>query len=130
MHADLKKVENELANVGGRLEWSTDQGVGISFKVVEADDVFRRIPATLNAAAWINLEGTGISDSVLAQLEGSPLLESIRLVGTQVTAAGVEQFLMSTPSLQEIVLSDGQFERKELNHIRVKWPKLRVVEVK
>lgn len=130
MRASKAEIENELATVGGRLEWATEHGVGISFSSWESDDVFVRIAATLKAAAWINLEGTGATNKALMHLEGSPILEGIRLVGTHVTAAGVERFLRSTPSVQELVLSDGQFERKELNHIRVKWPKLRIVEVK
>ena len=128
MHADEKEIESEVASVGGRLEWATDCGVGVSFSRVTTDDALAQIPMTIECAVWINLANARITDVGLARLEGAALLESVGLVGTRVTMAGIDRLLAATPSVREVTISVGQFAPIDVRRMRTLWRNTRLVE--
>jgi hypothetical protein len=53
---------------------------------------------------------------------------SINLVGTGVSAAGIESFIAATPSVREVVLSVGQISAHDLTRIRAAWPQTEIRE--
>lgn len=121
----ISQIRKELANAGGRLEWQTEMTlVGVSFLSL-TDRALTRLPTTLMAAAWINFEGTEITDKGLKLLEQCTVLESVRLVNCErVTAAGVESFLKLVPSVVQIALADGQLKSRQLRRIRALYPRI------
>jgi|GEM_PF-2458461 len=129
MEIDENRIQRELAQIHGQLEWRSRFGVGVSLPPESDDAVFSRIPATLGNAVWINLENTQVSDAGLSRLEGLPVLESVRLAGTAVSAAGIEHLIEATPTLQEITIAAGQLPGDERARLRVAVPGVPIVEI-
>lgn len=124
MRAKRDEVAAAIERVGGRLEWRTRWGVGISLPAGAGDEVLRAAQPAIRAAAWINLEGTRVGDAGIVALACAPRLEAVRLVGSKVSLAGIERFLAEMPSLVQVDLGVGQLEPREFERLRDSWPRV------
>lgn len=113
-----EQVAKELRQIGGRFEWSTPLGVGVSVSRVTTEDLFQATPRLMSRLAWINLENSGATDRTLMGLESASRLESVRLVNTRVTLSGIERLLDKLPTLKEVVVSVDQFDPVDRDHVR------------
>src|SRR5690606_479802 len=119
----------ELQNEGGRLEWVTDHGIGISFPLETSDEVLARIPECLRFVVWMNLENTGISDTGLQQLERARGLESLRLVNTKISTGWIEALLLRHPTIVDITISGNLLTRSQLEHLQSQFPNVLIKEI-
>jgi hypothetical protein len=126
----IKKVEKELLQAGGQLEWACEHGVGVSFASITDGEIFGEIPVTIRSAVWIGLDHTGVTDSALTLLEDAQVLEDIGLTRTRVTAPGIHRLLAAVPTLQRVTISLGQFTTDEKKGIRSAWPHTELAELR
>ena len=128
MRIDEGKIEKDVASAGGRFEWLSDVGAGMSFPPETTDDHVCHLGESIRAAVWISLKDTLVTDRTLSLLEGAPVLEAVDLTGTSITYIGVRKLLETTPTIYELTVSGSHIGIAELAHMRKKWPKVQIVE--
>ncbi|MFO1019702.1 MAG: hypothetical protein U0903_03275 [Planctomycetales bacterium] len=117
-------LEKQLDSVGGRLEWVSDIGLGLSFAPETTVDVIEGLQETILKSVWINFDETQITDRTLALLERSPVLESLSLKSTRMTVEGLRRFLRAVPTLAQLDLSAGVFGSDEMDALRAAFPRV------
>ena len=127
MPIDASKIEKDVASAGGRFEWLSDIGAGISFPPETTDDDFCHLGESVRAAVWISLKDTLVTDRTFSLLEGAPALEEVDLTGTHVTGAGVRKLLTRTPTIRKLGVSGGRIGSVALARIRKKWPNVEII---
>lgn len=128
MNEHFKIICRDLRRSGGRLEWASRTGIGVSFDNYVSDDNINDLISILNKAVWINLENTSISDRSLKLIENLPLLESLRLNGTVVTQNSIISLLQKCHSLRCLELSRDILDGMCKEDIIDKFPHVTLVE--
>lgn len=124
MSSNLDSIETELESVGGRLEWVSDIGLGLSFAPETTELMIEGLREIILKAVWINFDGIQITDRTLALLERSSVLESLSLKSTRITVEGLRRLLRAVPALVQLDLSAGILDSDEIDSLRGGFPRV------